>query len=126
MSLTRRAIVKILGSTPAVLPMAAAEAPKLLALAEPLAAGGLLMGGQPINAPGERTGLGKIVGKQLEDLRDRFDAEEWWSQAMRVNGIDPDIAALKSTSATYKALRMVERHRARFSLTHRVRRALWG
>ncbi len=129
MSIARRAILKIIGAAPAALPMASSVAPGLFAAAEPLAAAGMILGAPapPTHvAPGERTGVGKLLGDQLNDLRSQFDAEEYWSQSLRVNGVDHDLAALKSVAHQHKAVRMIERQRAQFSLSRRVSKLLWG
>lgn len=121
---TRRGFLRILGMAPAAVPFAKTEAAGLLAKAEPLAAAAALVP-QPIEMPGEKA-LGKLIAGQARDLKAQFDAEEYWRFQMREDGIDYDIACLRSTSRAWKCMKMAERHREHHGWVRRIEKVLWG
>lgn len=123
--LTRRGILRILGAAPAMLPAAKSLAPNLLATAEPIAAAAALM--QPPGTPAmpAESFLGNALASQVRDLKAQFEAEGWTLQQLREEGIDPDLASLKSTSRAWKIMKMVQRERERFSLMRRLEKTLW-
>ncbi len=133
MNLTRRTLVKLIGAAPAALP-AARAAPALLSIAEPAAAltGAAAYGrsdaGPPHAAPSEsRSPLSSALHAQVEDLRRQLEHEEYHAGGQRTDGIDHDIAALKSTSRAFKLVKQRERNRETYALARRVQKALgWG
>lgn len=125
-TLTRRSILRLFGAAPALLPAAKVAAPSLLATAEPVAtAAAVAKTVAEVPEPSGQSILGKLLAGQMRDLKHQFETEEWWGQQMRIEGIDHDLAALKSTSRAWKVMKMAQRHRERYTLYRRVYKTIW-
>lgn len=125
---SRRELMKLLGLAPVVVSSATAELAGLMAsptvaVASTLLGGGAQSIGHPLH-PGQTT-LGMELWKKIEDLRGDACRELDGRQAMRLNGLDPDIAALKATSFSYKAQKQFERDMEQMSFMAAVNRKLW-
>lgn len=125
LSLTRRAIVSLIGLAPVAVPRLAAEAPSLLSVAEPLNA--LAAGGGPSpGPPSSSANLPAILAKQIQHLKDQGEREAYIVSTLRTDGLDHDIACLKSTSRAWKVAKQAQRLREDAELLTRLNRALWG
>lgn len=72
------------------------------------------------------TAFGAVLGRRLEFLREVAEAQEYRRDSMREHGLEPDIAALKSTSRAYKIAKQIERDFSTIQTNVRARRTLWG
>lgn len=134
MSIARRSLLRIMGQMPAAIPFARSSMVGVLEKAEPLlAAAGLASlspgvssasSAQPLTR-GEQV-LGKFLYGQVTDLHRQHENEKSVRYGLREAGIDYDIAALKSTSRSYKCLRQIERDTGDRTLMARVEKLMWG
>lgn len=128
MSATRRAILKLIGMAPAAAGSVASSLKTTLGTAQAMAAAGLITVPAGDEVP-QQTGADKRspIQRELQRLFNRYQDENYpTTQAFRIDGIDPDIAVLKSTSRAYKVLKQRQREIERVSLECRVKRLLWG
>ena len=108
--MTRRLAMKFLGGSIAALPSAKTVAPDLLARVSavaPLASAdsvGAFVKSQAVAR------FGKLLGHQIDDWQSDANTEEYARSLLRTNGLDPDIAAMKSWSPTYRAHKQTRRN----------------
>lgn len=71
--------------------------------------------------------LGKVIWDQVYGLYDQHEFERSDRVALRKasGGLDPDIAALKSTATWWRVAKQVERNQADYALYARARRFLY-
>ncbi len=122
---TRRSIMQFIGGAAVSAPKLVESAPRLLALAEPIAAAATAVApgaGQPI---GNGSPLSGALYRQLSRLRDDAEGDSYVQQSLRINGLDSDIACLRSPSPAWKARKQLARLREERDLLTRIRRALW-
>lgn len=125
---SRRELMKLLG----LAPIAATSATRELAatLASPstmtLAAGAATSATATPTGYGVMGIFGKALGAKLEVLRELAEQELWSKRNIRVGGVDADLAALKSTSPTFKARKQFERDAEENEFLVRSRRTMWG
>ncbi len=120
---SRRAFVRLLGIVPAALPAAVTQFAGVVGKAEVAAA---LIPPPALPAmPGEER-LGKVLATQVRDIHNQLDQENYAASTVRVDGLDPDLVALRSTSRAWKVLKMAERHRERQAMQWRLSKLLWG
>ena len=123
---TRRQILKLLGMAPAAATSATTEL--LAAVSSPaiFAASTASLGAQGGLPQPDYGKLGAILGKQIQRLRNKHEAEIWSYRNARLDGLDPDIAALKSCSRSYKVRKQIDRERDASDLVERVNELMWG
>jgi hypothetical protein len=127
MALTRRSIMKLLGAAPVTLPSVASALPSVLARATTAVSAAGALGEPPAPIPQQYYGgIGQALGKQLDRLREQAHSEAYRMAAVRVGGLDPDIACLRSPSPAWKARKQLERLRAKYEIDVQIRRVLWG
>lgn len=130
MSASRRAILKMIGSSAAAAPTLAAS------LHAGIAKAGIIgIGASPIAAVAQALPtpitstslavLGKPFYHYLEGLRNKYADECYARQAMRISGVDADIAALKSVSAVTRARMQRQRDAEDVDLRYRLQNVLW-
>lgn len=121
----RRQLLKFLGAAPFTIGSAA---PMLKEhLASPILAVATTLGGgepgAPIPAPQSPLDLFR---RTLQSLRKEAEDEYWAGRDIRQHGLDADIAALKSTSMTYKVRKQLERDLEFKSLSPHAEERLYG
>lgn len=129
---TRRGIMKLIGMTPAAIPLASAMVPQLLAQAVPLmatagAASKLMDAALPSGGPGSRSEsiLGKFLLQQLHDARKMMMDEEEAAYGMRIDGIDVDLVSLKSVSPLYRATMQRQRVVESRAMRQKIDALIW-
>lgn len=131
MTMARRGLLRLLGTAPAAVPFAKTAFASVLAQAEPIMAVAGVLGSvsgqlpQLPDSPGRKL-LGPILFDQLHRLRQQHESEKGSRYNLREAGIEHDIAALRSTSRSYKALKQIARDRDDNSLSARAEKILWG
>lgn len=126
---SRRELMQLLGLAPVIASSATSQLAALMAspavvAASSLASGAIESAGYPESAAGSI--FGKVLGRKLEDLRTKAEREMYDRRALRIGGVDPDIAAIRATSFSYKAQKQCERDIDEQSFLIDVGRKLWG
>lgn len=124
---TRREIIKLLGAAPV------AGGAMVKSLAETMAGSEIVavtaaMASAPVPSPGgpiEKM-LGKTAYLHLKRLNEAYGSEVELKRMLRIDGLDPDIAALKSCSRAFQAAKQQERDVTAADLLRRARHLLWG
>jgi len=124
---TRRAILRLIGAVPAATASARAELASFAA-SPAVAAAVSAVGVQSNSAAASSTYglLPPLIGKQLRRLQQDAETEIWARRNARTNGLDPDIACLRSMSAVNKVRKQVERDRTDADLLSHVQRMFWN
>lgn len=122
---TRRSLLKLIGFSPAAAIAAKAElsgmvaGPVGTALMAAAAVPQTLPSGYPVSTAEKL--IGRSAMKKLWALLRQSEGDQIRRGLTRSNGLDGDIAALKSTSRTYKELRQRERDSAEAWFLDQVR-----
>lgn len=127
----RRKILGLIGSSPFTVPTAAKqvlseaiEKGEAALGAQSLAGGALPFGEHPRK---KRRGIvGKLLFNQIEDARDELYRQAEALDSIRRYGFDADIAALRSTSNTFKFRKQFERVLEVSEIQKRANSFLWG
>lgn len=125
---TRRQILRLIGLSPVAASSASAQLNGLMggptgALLS--AASATVQSSLPgVDNPVAKA-LGPTVFRRLAGLHQRVDRELWDARAIRQNGLDADIAALRSTAQVWKARKQFERDSEAFHLWTRLQGMLW-
>lgn len=126
--LTRRSIMQIIGGSIAAAPRLAEAAPRLLAIAEPLTAlaAGSIGSTDRIPANIETAPhLPKALADKLIKLRDSADSDSYLATMLRSDGLDHDIACLRSPSRAWKVNKQLARMREERDLLQALRHVIW-
>lgn len=117
--------MQLFGGGVASLPKAIASAPDLLAAAAAVAPLSTApQGGLPISGAISR--FGKLLGTQLDDWRRDAESEAYLLGAVRVDGLDPDLAAMKSWSRAYRVKKQLRRNMEAGALMRQWEKLVWG
>lgn len=123
----RRSLLKLIGAAPALAGSARTVLAETLASPAVLAGTALLNGGQSGVMPQQDfQGLGKTIWNSIASELKHAEDERWHRQQARQGGFDPDIAVMRSTSKTYKALTQRARDYDESSLLRHANRVLYG
>lgn len=124
---SRRAILKLIGAAPALAGSAASQLGPMLSSPAVAAAAAMASSTQPAGLQQQNyNGLGAVIGRKLQSLLQQTEDEMYRKQAIRVAGLDADIAAMRSTSRAWKERRQLERDFEEGSLVRHARSTLWG
>lgn len=125
---SRREMLKLLGMAPVAVPItASAELTSLIAAPSTQAALAAFGGAQNTMPTSAGEGIfGKLLGRKLSFLRDLADHQAHNERAARIEGLDHDIAAIRSTSRGYRVSKQLQRDSANAEMFQRASRTLWG
>lgn len=126
MTPSRRSLIQALGFAPVAAKSAAAELAALAnspAVATAMSVASAGQGGVPESPQGAIT---RALGQRMQFWRDLACEDFAARKSMRVAGLDPDIAALKSTSPGYRVRKQLERDASEQEFLQRALRTLWG
>lgn len=99
----------------------------MLASPAVVAASALAAQAQTVGMPGASYGpLGPIIGKQLQKLKQKAEDEIWLKRNARIGGLDGDIAAMRSTSRSWKERKQQERDAEDTGLLRHAESVMWG
>lgn len=122
---TRRAVMKLIGVTPMAAGAAKANIAAMMDTAPAMTVG-------QANAVG--TGAAQTLGNYAKHPQHVYDLERQMQQEhhererfrLASGGIDPDIASMRSLSASYKAHKQIARNIEDVSVMEKFRRFIWG
>jgi len=125
---SRRSILKLIGLAPAAAGSAASQLAPFLSSPAVVAATALAgSGGNTVGMPEvRRSVLGPLLEGQLRKLKRAMENETYIRQRVRANGLDADIAALRSTSRAHKERLQIERDIADDALLRHADHVMWG
>lgn len=123
---TRRAILKLIGAAPAVGASAKGELVSMLnspAVATVMAFND--SAGQT-DKPMADDSPRNLLYRQLSNLRRTYESETQAKRALRINGLDHDIAAMRSVAYSQKVRLQVERDIEEGNIFNHINRVMYG
>lgn len=126
---SRRKLMQLLGLAPIMATSASKELASLTqSSAVQTAIAALSVGAGNAEGPGYpgQGAFGNVLARQLQFWRSLAADESYAGRATRLEGLDPDIAALRSTSRSYRVAKQLQRDANDAEFLARAERMTWG